>query len=100
MFHGQGYSAKCFLEVAVASVERSERATRSAPGRCVYFLRIKARGRLPDRYRSAARFAAREYAHPSNMFCVPLEQLIVAESTNLGFLCNPPQIWRRTNEAG
>jgi hypothetical protein len=33
MFHGRGFSARCFLEVAVGSVERSERATRSAAGR-------------------------------------------------------------------
>jgi hypothetical protein len=33
MFHGRGYSARCFLQVAVGSVGRSERATRSAPGR-------------------------------------------------------------------
>jgi hypothetical protein len=31
MFHGRGYPARCFLEVAVGSVERSEWATRSAP---------------------------------------------------------------------
>ena len=31
MFHGRGYFARCFLEVAVSSVERFERAKRSAP---------------------------------------------------------------------
>jgi hypothetical protein len=31
MFRGRGHSVRCFLEVAVGSVERSERATRSAP---------------------------------------------------------------------
>jgi hypothetical protein len=31
MFHGRGYPARCFLEVAVGSVERFEWATRSAP---------------------------------------------------------------------
>jgi hypothetical protein len=35
-----------FLKVAVGSAERHGRATRSVPGRCVYF---GARGQLPDR---------------------------------------------------
>jgi LysM repeat protein len=33
MFHSRGYAARCCLEGAVSSVEHSERATRSAPGR-------------------------------------------------------------------
>jgi hypothetical protein len=35
-FHGRGYSARCFLEVAIGSVERSERATRFAARSCGY----------------------------------------------------------------
>jgi hypothetical protein len=35
MFHGRGYSARCFLEVAGGSMERSGRAKRSASGRSV-----------------------------------------------------------------
>jgi hypothetical protein len=44
MFHGRGTSARCFLEVAVGSVERSERATRSALEGASTFLKLTPMG--------------------------------------------------------
>ena len=44
MFHGRDYSARCFLEVAVGNVERSERATRSVPGGASTFLKLTRMG--------------------------------------------------------
>lgn len=45
----------------------------------------------PDHYRRPC--GARPHGC---MFCAPLGKLIVAQDTGLGFVCNPPQVRRRT----
>jgi hypothetical protein len=47
MFMAAATLSEIFLEVAVGSMEHSEQATRSAPGRCAYFPRMGSRPTRP-----------------------------------------------------